>query len=184
MMVTNCEHGIPLENMQTYPTSTVPSNEIESDSSFRIQSVSKRTIQDNIVTHLFGDAYPEAQEIMSLVSTSRPSSCHGFFIQSTIFITMPIFPGGYQQQSFHSCIIDLIEFAETYTDDCDSLIIILEKCTKNMGKRPFIIIHHYIVLSNSSLDTVLRTLVYYGFQLIDPRIYNQSASYVLVGYEL
>ncbi|KAJ8659407.1 hypothetical protein O0I10_004769 [Lichtheimia ornata] len=79
---------------------------------------------------------------------------------------MPLFPGGYQQQAFHSCIIDLIEFAEeTYADKCDSLIIILEKCTKNM-------------------DTVLRTLLYFGFQLIDPRIYNHTASYVLVGYEL
>ncbi|CDS09336.1 hypothetical protein LRAMOSA10696 [Lichtheimia ramosa] len=78
---------------------------------------------------------------------------------------MPIFPGGYQQQAFHSCIIGLIEFAETCKEDCDSLIIILEKCTKN-------------------IDNLLRTLLYFGFQLIDPRIYNQSTSYVLVGYEL
>lgn len=59
-------------------------------------------VQDNIITRLFGSAYPEVQDIMSIVSTSRSSSCHAFFIQSTIFITMPRFPGGYQQQAFHS----------------------------------------------------------------------------------
>lgn len=94
----------------------------------------------------------------------------------------------YYQGISNNCvnsIIDLIEFAEeTYADDCDSLIIILEKCTKNMGKISLPFIMHRICSAIRPLDSVLRTLLYFGFQLIDPRIYNHTASYVLVGYEL
>lgn len=82
--------------------------------------------------------------------------------------------------SLHS-ITHLIELAEEKTE-CDSLIIVIDKEDKNSSKNLRVELCTLQLIK--LVETILRALLYLGFQMVDPRIYRQDARYILAGYEI
>ncbi|OAD76584.1 hypothetical protein PHYBLDRAFT_157949 [Phycomyces blakesleeanus NRRL 1555(-)] len=94
-----------------------------------------------------------------------------FIYQRTVFLSSP-FAGehaigllGWSDGEFQSCITHLIELAEEKTG-CEALVIAVDK----RGKE--------------AVNIVLRALMYMGFALVHPSVYQQEPGFVLVGYEL
>ncbi|KAI9316511.1 hypothetical protein BX666DRAFT_2028040 [Dichotomocladium elegans] len=162
------DHTVPLQQFASTASQASPllGEQQDRETKFEIQAVEKRTAEDTAML-LFDhrDAkHSDIQETFSITCFYRQQVIirNAFVYQRALFITLP---SAIDQESFHACIIRLIEFAEEQMPSCDSLIIIVEK-------------------NNKMTHTLLRALLYFGFQLVDPVIYCHTPAYVLLGYEL
>ncbi|KAI8139549.1 hypothetical protein BJV82DRAFT_626525 [Fennellomyces sp. T-0311] len=168
------DHAIPLETLHHVTTEPISgSGGGGSDSALssvaikaplEVLAVDKRVGNDDMVSSLVPDADQQVHELMS-IGNNGTVQCHGFIYQDTVFMTLPTIAQAknVNHNEFYSCISQLIEIAEG--TDCESLVIAVGKNSRNS-------------------NTILRALLYTGFQLVDPCVYNHDPVFILAGYEI
>ncbi|KAI8343994.1 hypothetical protein BC941DRAFT_464233 [Chlamydoabsidia padenii] len=112
------------------------------------------------------------------ITTTRPAGhiyqhrtlqCQACIYNDTVFLTCP-FVGtnvglaNWAHGDFQSCVTHLIDMAEEKTG-CKAMVMIIDKEDK------------------FELNTIIRALMYFGFELLNSTLYNQDAKYILFGYE-
>ncbi|KAF7728191.1 hypothetical protein EC973_006585 [Apophysomyces ossiformis] len=136
-------------------------------------------VDKDFVTQLFGQSSPihhQVEEILAISTTFQTSTCkrtlqcQAFIFGNTVFLSSPLTGNNsglsnWADGEFQACITHLIELAEEKTG-CGALVVAVDRQNED------------------SVNMVLRAFMYLGFQMVDPTVYHQEPSFVLVGYEL
>lgn len=86
-----------------------------------------------------------------------------FTIDATLFFQPPSY-NSWVDDDFRTCIMAILELAENHLS-CEKVVVCLHK-------------------DSSEVADFVKALMYVGFELCHPKVFNQSSDYLLVGYEV